>query len=392
MSVPAAVGRSSREGRTQVVSTITPRLAYLDNLKVGLIAGIIVAHGLNGYTDFGSWPYRDVQEVTVTDVTETVFTIVLSFGALFLMGLFFLISGLLTPGSLDRKGVRRFVSDRLLRLGIPFAVFTLVLWPLLMYAVREPVLHEGSYWYWFLNGDPFLDNGPMWFIGVLLAYSLGYAAWRVMRPADPADREPLRERTLVGVGVGVAATTFLVRLWFPANTGQVLNPHLWMWPQCLGLFALGVASARRGWLMPVTDRLRRRCGAVALITAAAVPVLILTADPLGLDEHDYMGGFGWPAAATAIAEGAMAVSACVWVLGFAQRRLDRQGALGRALARSAYGAFLMQAPVLLGLALAMRPFDLPAEVKALVVAGVGVVASFALAYPLVTRTGLRRIL
>jgi hypothetical protein len=48
--------------------------------------------------------------------------------------------------------------------------------------------------------------------------------------------------------------------------------------------------------------------------------------------------------------------------------------------------------VLIGLALAMRPIDVPAEVKALVVAGVGVVVSFTLAWPLVTRTPLRRIL
>jgi hypothetical protein len=385
---------SERDARALATRT---RLAYLDNLKVWLIAGIIAAHAINSYTEFGSWPYQQVQEVKVSASAETFFVIVVSFASLFLMGLFFLISGLLTPPSLERKGARRFVRDRLLRLGVPFAAFTLLLWPLTIYAIREPFLHRGSWWYWFRNADPFLDNGPMWFIGVLLIYSLGYAAWRSLSsqrsPAGEGDvAEPVRGRTLIGFGAAIAVTSFIVRLEFPVNSGQIVNLHLWEWPQCLGMFVLGIESARHGWLTPVPDRLRRRCGVVALAAAASVPVMILTADSLGLDENDYFGGFGWPSAATSIAEGAIAVGACVWVLGFAQRRLDRQERLGRVLARSAYGAFLLQGPVLIGFALALRPFGLPGEVKALVLATTAVVTSFALAWPLVTRTGLGRIL
>ena len=55
--------------------------------------------------------------------------------AVFVMALFFLVAGLLTPGSLDRKGPGRFARDRLVRLGIPLAAFTLVLWPLMTYGL-----------------------------------------------------------------------------------------------------------------------------------------------------------------------------------------------------------------------------------------------------------------
>jgi hypothetical protein len=186
--------------------------------------------------------------------------------------------------------------------------------------------------------------------------------------------------------------SFVVRLWFPIDTIQTLNLHLWEWPQCLAMFLFGAACARRGWLGPVPPRIARGCGIVAIVAAVSTPILILSADPLGLDEEVYFGGFGWPSLATSIVEGALSVSACVWVLAFAQRRLNRQGDLGRVLSRSAYGAFLLQGPALIGLALAMRSIDVPAEVKALVVAGAGVVASFTLAWPLVTRTPVRRIL
>lgn len=372
------------------------RLAYLDRLKTGLIAAIIAAHAFNSYSEFGSWAYQPVREVSLSSVTEAVFAVFTSIGALFLMGLFFLISGLLTPAALERKGVKRFVGDRLLRLGVPFVLFTLLLWPLTIYAIREPFLHRGSYWWWFVHADGFPDNGPVWFIGVLLIYSLGYAGWRAWRADAPAPDgageqvRPLRARTLVALGVAIAVATFLVRLVFPANSPQAVNLHLWEWPQCLGMFALGVISARRGWLMPVPDRVWRGCARTALAAVVALPVLIFTSEPLGLDEEAYFGGFGWPAAATAVVEGALTVGACLWVLGLAQRRLDRPGR--PALARSAYAAFLVQGPVLIGVALALRPVPVPAEVKAVVLAITGVAGSFALARPLVTHTPLGRFL
>ena len=62
------------------------------------------------------------------------------------------------------------------------------------------------------------------------------------------------------------------------------------------------------------------------------------------------------------------------------------------MARSAYGAFLLQGVVLIALMIALRPVGVPAEVKALAVAGLGVAGSFALAWFLVTRTRLGRII
>ena len=61
------------------------------------------------------------------------------------------------------------------------------------------------------------------------------------------------------------------------------------------------------------------------------------------------------------------------------------------MARSAYGAFVLQGVVLIGLMIALRPIGVPAEVKAVAVAGLGVAGSFALAWVLVTRTRLGRI-
>ena len=75
----------------------------------------------------------------------------------------------------------------------------------------------------------------------------------------------------------------------------------------------------------------------------------------------------------------LTVFGSVWLLAVAQRVLDRRYRWGPVLSRSAYGAFMVQTVFLLGFAMALRPLGLPAEVKALVVAGGGVACSFAAA-------------
>jgi hypothetical protein len=368
------------------------RLAYLDNIKTLLIAGIIAAHAIQGYSEFGSWTYQDIQEVTLTPVVETVVVVaIVSLGALFLMALFFLISGLFTQDSLERKGPSLFVTDRLLRLGVPLAVYTLIVWPLVEFAIFGPFLHR-TYWESFTDTDPVLDNGPMWFVGVLLIYSLALVAWRRWFPPRAPSGEPLRWRDLFLLSVAVGVSTFVLRIAMPADSNQPLNLHLWGWPEYITLFGLGVAAARRGWLRPVERGFARRCGIATLAATLVVATAVVAAEPLGLDEDAFFGGWRLTAFLAAMAEGVIAVSAPIWVLAFAQRHLNGSGPLRRAMARSSYMAFMLQGPVLVALAIALRPADLTGDVKALVVATIGIVGSFALAWPLVTRTPLRRIL
>jgi hypothetical protein len=369
------------------------RLAYLDNVKTLLIAGIIAAHAFMGYADFGSWSYQDVQEVTLSPVVETMFVVAsVTLGGLFLMALFFLISGLMTHDSLARKGAARFVRERVVRLGIPFALYTLVVWPLLEFALLEPFLHRGSYWQWFSDTDPILDNGPMWFIGVLLLYSVGLVAWRQWRPAPPRPSRQITVRELAALSLAIGVTTFLVRLVFPADSNQLLNSHLWAWPEYLALFGLGVAVAPRGWLRAVPRAVARKAGIATLVVMVVLPAAVLSTEPLGLTEDAWYGGWGLPALLAAMLEGVIALAAPIWILAYAQRHLSGTGPLRRAMARGSYAAFMLQGPVLIALELAFRNLDLTGDLKALLVGLLGITGSFALAWPLVTRTPLRRVL
>ena len=92
-------------------------------------------------------------------MSQSVFGLLILPFAVFVMALFFLVAGLLAPGSLDRKGPGRFARDRLVRLGIPLAAFTLVLWPLMAYGLYRAAGSDWSLWDVYAD-DPTLDNGP----------------------------------------------------------------------------------------------------------------------------------------------------------------------------------------------------------------------------------------
>jgi hypothetical protein len=215
------------------------RVAYLDNLKLVLVATIIAGHGALAYGDLESaWPYQDVQEVQLAEVSNVTLSAVVIPAALFAMGLFFLISGIVTPGSLSRKGPGRFARDRLIRLGAPLVAWTLVIWPGAIWAANLAAGETHSFWWWVMNADPVLDTGPLWFVEVLLIYSLAYAAWRSWRaPAEQITRAvsahpaALSGQTLVALAAAISAATVLVRVVFPAASGQIGQSHLWQWPQ-----------------------------------------------------------------------------------------------------------------------------------------------------------------
>lgn len=383
---PAAPGakRSAAEPTPAAVAAppIGRRRVYLDNLKVVLVAAVILGHAFITYGDVGSWKYN---EPSSSDPFNIVAGLVVALGSLFAMGLFFLIAGMLTPGSLRRKGPGRFVLDRVVRLGLPLAVYLLFLYPGLDWVGNG---FDGSLWTTLANRIPDWDPGPLWFVAALLLYSGAYAGYRAIR--TPVARPvALRPSTLVWLGAGIAVATFVVRLRFPIDSRQLLMLHVWQWPQCIGLFALGTLAAEHGWLDPVPERLGKLAGRWAG-AGTMVIVLAFAASSESLDP--FSGGWSWQAAVVAVAEGVIAVALAVWLLARFRARQDTAGPVARIAGRAAFGAYVLQAPVLVTLAVALRDAGIAPEVKFLVVAPLGLILSFALAWAMTRVPGIRRVL
>jgi glucans biosynthesis protein C len=361
------------------------RLGHVDDLKVVLTIGVITTHAAITYGAEGSWFYQEPYDSALS----VALTVPLALGSQFGMGLFFLLAGAFTPAALERKGVRRFLADRWLRLGLPFALFVLAVVPLVQWLADAGSGEATSAALEWRDQLEDLDAGPMWFVGVLLLYSTAYGlvAGRVREPGRGGG---LTGRLVLVTMAGVALASFVLRLAFPIDSSQIFAAHVWQWGQCAGLFLLGLHAGSHGWLTQqgqVPAGLRRRC-AWALAAGAVVVVVMI-----GLYRDDFdplAGGFTWPSAVVCATEGVMATAAAVVLPDLFRRR--RRGRIAVAAGRSAYGAYILQAPVLVAIALLLRPADLPPAVKLLVLATTAVTTCFAVAATLVRLPGARQVL
>ncbi len=181
------------------ITTKTTRLFSLDNLKVLFVLLVIFYHAAVTYGVVG-WCYyiAALNENNPTNELNSLFFMVLTIiGAFFqasLMGLFFLLGGYFTPGSYDRKGAQTYWKSRLIRLGTPLVLYIVLIDPLIVYTLAILGIKEWST-YSVLQGS-FLDfypsrfqsfygiieflssTGSMWFLTVLLLFTLGYTLWR----------------------------------------------------------------------------------------------------------------------------------------------------------------------------------------------------------------------
>jgi hypothetical protein len=91
-------------------------------------------------------------------------------------GLFhgFLFVGYFIPQSLERKGVRRFMNDRLFRLGFSVLAFMFIIHPVCT-ALSRPETDILRYWIEGITSLEFLSrSGPLWFARALLIFTLVY--------------------------------------------------------------------------------------------------------------------------------------------------------------------------------------------------------------------------
>ena len=111
-----------------------------------------------------------------------------------------------------------------------------------------------------MSVDAVIGAGPLWFVEVLLIFSLVYALWRrLFRPNPPVPPVDTESRfpgnaaiALFALLTGVGA--FLVRLWFPVGWNfSLLNLQFPFFVLYIALFIVGLIAYRRNWLLGLPD-------------------------------------------------------------------------------------------------------------------------------------------
>jgi fucose 4-O-acetylase-like acetyltransferase len=371
-------------------SAATPvraRYAYADNLKVVLVIGVIVAHVTMAWTGMSTWVF---DEPPIREPLLSLLSVVEVIGGMFGMALFFLIAGAFTPGSLSRKGMRQFLIDRTVRLGVPMVFFMIALSPIVEYADPDNAGWDQGFWRFTVAVWGEFVPGPTWFLGVLLVFSAAYALVRAARPRAMVSWSPLRARHLVLAGTIVAVTSYLVRIEAPIGV-EYWHLNVAQAPAWVAGFALGVLGGERGWFEGRSPAMSHGLFRAAWAAVAGTALFVGTASVMGADIALFSGDGAWQSFVIAALEGVLMVAMSLWLLDVFRRRADHRSRLGRELGRAAFAAFVVHQVVLVELVLWTHHLPWPPEVEYLLVCVLGVAGSFAIASLVVRLPGVSRV-
>ncbi len=367
------------------------RTFFIDRLRVVLTALVILHHTAITYGGSGGWFYREVTDGgTPTSLLLTVFCAV---NQAFFMGMFFLVAGYFTPASLARKGVGRFLLDRLVRLGIPLLVFGFLVGPLAVALAGVPRGGQPMARWLELMGNAGFVIGPLWFAWALLLFVVGFVVWRGLRPerAGLAAHAQPSHAAWWWSALGVGATALAVRQFVPVGE-NVMGLQLGYFASYVFLFALGCIASRHRWLERIERQQARRWRRIALITLPLLFIVAAVSGGLSGKPVNFNGGLGLPAIVYAFWEPFVAWGVIAWLLVTFRERFNTPSAVWQRWGGEAYGAFVVHAPLVVAASVALAGWTAPPLLKFAVVGLTGVLGSFVIAGCLLKLPGARRVL
>ena len=305
-----------------------------------------------------------------------------------LMAFMFFLSGMLTGPSLERKGSRFYLVERLRRIGVPFVLAVTILCPISLYpayAVRT-VNPDVAGYLRDLVSLPFWPIGPQWFLWQLLvlnalAAALFAAAPQVLRHfrrfADWAGERPIQYYAVVSAAAALCYTPlaymFSPFTWheFGPFALQLCRPLLYILVFFTGM-ALGSRGLEHG-LLRVDGPLARQW---AWWTATAVLTFFLWAGLTSLTMPDWSAAPVVAKIGSALAYPFASVAGGLYLLAIFLRFSRMRSRILDSLSANAYGMYLVHYVFVVWLQYALLPADLPAPAKAFLVFAGSVVLSW----------------
>ena len=231
------------------------RVLFFDQIRALMIALVIAIHVVPLAFTSGWIGVR----VPTTGPPDAFFGIAGGFFAYFcntfFMCMLFLISGYFVPRSVHKKGIARYLKDRLLRIGVPFLVGLLLInnaSVLLGRLSPSSPLAELSW-----NTLPFNSIGALWFLVVLFVFDLLYCTWVSLRgnrfTVDNSVSTPqMRSWIISAVVLGILEVVMLNQkdLWGALSRSQLnglgaQGMHIFTYAF---LFFLGCKASFHQWL------------------------------------------------------------------------------------------------------------------------------------------------
>ena len=255
------------------------RVLFFDQIKALMIALVIAVHVFLAF--LGDWlGVHIAMSSSPHPLFVGVAVWVMSFSNTFFMCMLFLLSGYFVPRSVHKKGVLRYLQDRLLRLGLPFVAGMLFINNVSVLLGRLSPASPLATLPW--RDMPLNHVVVLWFLLVLFAFDLLYCAWVRLRgdrfAIDTSVPTPQLRSWLISAVVLAFLEVVMVRqtdLWAvlvrsPLDGLGVQGMHVFTYAF---LFFLGCKASFHRWLERLDAHLVVRWFRFSVVLALSLLVL-----------------------------------------------------------------------------------------------------------------------
>jgi Acyltransferase family len=364
--------------------TTSNRLYFLDNLRAFVIILVVVLHGSMTYMAYApTWWY------VVDPNNNEVFTQLVLLLDVPIMPILFFLAGYFALPSLQKRGVKLFLKEKFIRVGIPWIFGALFLAPLSTYMIyfsRGVPMGFLEFWATDFWGKMY-QQSVYWFLGILMFLFLGlgfaYSQSDRLRTSTRQIAITTRKPFVVFAAIMTLAVLAINLLFHVDNWSHI---YLLVFqpvrvPLYIGYFILGLYAERHSWFMkdgfnPELGPWAATCfitglGYLAVRWTAAAPDILLKM-------------------ITGILFNVFCLSALITGVMFFKHKVNSAGVVWSSLAANSYGIYYVHPLILYPLAYAFVGLSLPLIVKAPALIGLALLLSWAISAWLLKRIPVLR--
>ena len=180
MTIRAVEDNQAEASAILELTEVSGRKVEFDYLRAFAVTLVLCHHAILAYTTFAFINFENPIATSSPVVNEQRwpgFDLIVAFNETFFMPLLFFVSGMFVWQSLARKGARKYLKGRLIRLGLPFIIGVVFLIPLAYYPALLQLgqmtgveFRYGAFWLGMIRSG-FGTAGPLWFLWLLLSFN-----------------------------------------------------------------------------------------------------------------------------------------------------------------------------------------------------------------------------
>ncbi len=238
-------------------------------------------------------------------------------------------------------------------------------------------------------------SGPMWFLMVLLIFTIIYSIWRQIGKSDaiqiriPKDFAIPKSSSLFLLAIFLGVGTFFVRVFWPIDTrpwsiplGQII-PYFMM-------FGVGVVCVRQRWFEQMTRKQVNFWVIIILITMVVMSLDLFSVLGGGSDMVIFTGGLNYHAFLFAVIDNLICMGMIFILIKVFYVKFNTQGRILQNLSASAFHMYILHPPVVVFLSITIASLVLDPLLKILMVFPLAVFFCYLLSHYVIQKIHLKR--